>query len=177
MAQAALKYASYAEEAEYYEQVRQPVQEAPAVVAAPAARTRVAAQPRYGISLFAITGFLFVAFLMGLIMLSYAELNSVNVEITGTPGTRYRSKLVGLREKLAAASEQEKRLMIEYERVFDIDEIEAYALAELGMVKPTENGIAAIDAASVDKAVILGSPNAEQGGLTAFFSSVLEYFK
>ncbi|MDR3278268.1 MAG: hypothetical protein LBT12_05785 [Oscillospiraceae bacterium] len=177
MAQAALKYASYAEEAEYYERVKQPVREAPAVVAAPAARIRTAARPRYGISLFAITGFVFIAFLMGLIMLSYAELNSVNVDITGTPGTKYRSKIVGLRDKLAAVNEQEKRLMIEYERVFDIDEIETYAIAELGMVKPTEDGITTIDATPADKAVILGSPNAEQGGFTAFFSSILEYFK
>jgi hypothetical protein len=45
------------------------------------------------------------------------------------------------------------------------------------MVKPTENGITAIDAAPADKAVILGSRGAEKGGLTAFFSSILEYFK
>lgn len=60
-----------------------------------------------------------------------------------------------LSEQLAELEMQQAKLKIAYESAFNLNEIETYALAELGMQKPTADQIYYIDTSSPDKAVVV----------------------
>ncbi|MCF0120231.1 MAG: hypothetical protein HUJ65_01220, partial [Oscillospiraceae bacterium] len=83
-----------------------------------------------------------------------------------------------LAEELEELTENERRLHIEYEKVFDINEIERYATAELGMTKPSASQIFTVDVTPPDKAEVLAADRGAEHPVREFFSflkSLTEY--
>lgn len=140
--------------------------------ARPAVRPQTRAEQRakaaYGISAFAVVGFLVTAVMIVFVLLAYVQYTEVSNET------------VQLQNQLSALSETENKLLVSYESAFNINEIEEYATTVLGMVKPTGDQIETVTTSSNDKAVVLVSDTESEGlltGLSAFFSSLMEYFK
>ena len=137
--------------------------------AIPAARPRENARTAvqgYSISLFSIFGTALV-----LVMLLFVVLAHLSFDTALDENLKLEKRLAGLEQ-------QETRLKIEFESAFDLNEIERYAIEELGMVKPAADQVSVIDSAPKDRAVVI-APEKEEGikGFGAFISSLLEYFK
>jgi len=138
----------------------------------PQAKPEVQAKPRkavgYAISPTACIGFAIAAVMMVFVLLGYIQLNALSNET------------VLLQSELAQLQKQNSKLLIEYEMAFNLNDIEKYAMEELGMVKPSQGQKVEISTAYSDKAEIL-APKAENksfiGTLTGFVSSLLEYLK
>jgi cell division protein FtsL len=124
-------------------------------------------QRYYGISLFAVTGFVVVAALMVFVVLAHVKFNEISA------GT------VELQERLDKLTEEERKLKIEYEDIFDVNEVEEYATNVLGMTKPSQDQIAAVSAEAQDKAVIVddGDDGAGKENMASFLASLVAYFK
>ena len=133
--------------------------------ARPRENTRAAAQG-YSISLFSIFGAALV-----MVMLLFVVLAHISFD------TALDEKLQ-LEKRLESLSQQETRLQLEFEKAFDLNAIERYAIDELGMVKPAADQVNIIDSTPKDRAVVI-APEKEEGirGFGAFISSLLEYFK
>ena len=173
------RYASYgagstaavpAEEG-YYGPAARP-REIPAAIPAevPGERTRAkpAATPKstYSLSLFAIVGTAFVMALMLFVVLA----NISYVEAT--------NETVKLEARIAELTAEERKLQIEYEQTFNMNEIERYAVDVLGMTKPESEQVSVMRAATEDRAQVLEV--ADEGGIKgigSFLSSLLAYFK
>ena len=140
----------------------------------PRAIPRPVHRPR--ISAFAVLGFLFVAFLMVVCVYSHIELARISAEVTGVKAVPPRIKgQTGIIEKLNAQVAENNALHLEYERTFDLKEIEAYATQVLGMVK-AQTATESVDSAiKADRAVIPASAQ-NSGGIKGFFETVTEYF-
>lgn len=140
--------------------------------ARPAVRPQTRAEQRakaaYGISALAVVGFLIIAVMIVFVLLAYVQYTEVSNET------------VQLQNQLSELSEAENKLLVAYESAYNINEVKEYATTVLGMVKPTDDQIENVTTASNDKAVVLVSDTKSDGlfaGLTAFFSSLMEYFK
>ncbi len=72
-------------------------------------------------SAFAVVGFLCIAGLLFMVLLSYVSLTELSEET------------VGLKEELAVLEEEETRLLLKYESAFDLNAVESYATKVLGM--------------------------------------------
>ena len=150
-----------------------PAYDEPARRARPEKRTRKtvrsASQPqsKYGVSPIAILGFAAVAAMLVFVLLGYVKLNDV------ANGTSQ------LEDKLEELTENERRLHIEYEKVFDINEIERYATTELGMTKPSDAQIYTVNVTPPDKAEVLAADSSSGHPVKdfiAFLKSLTEYF-
>lgn len=131
-------------------------------------RTAKKAQKAYGISLYAVVGFVFVAVMMVFVLLAYAKYSEVTNET------------VKLQTRLDELNSQERKLKIEYTNAFDVNDVERYATQVLGMSKPAEDQISTVSATAQDKAVVLKSsddtPNKSESIVT-FLASLVAYFK
>ncbi|HHT17296.1 MAG TPA: hypothetical protein GXZ77_06250 [Papillibacter sp.] len=136
---------------------------------APKATPRVAPKQKrgYGVSLFAVFGFMAVAVMVVSVLLLQVRYEEV------------RSEAVTLQAELRELTELERRLRIEYENAFDVTRVEEYATNVLGMTKPAGPSRAgSISSPAQDKAlVVMAEELPEQSGFSAFITSVLAYFK
>jgi cell division protein FtsL len=130
-------------------------------------RVRPAEKSTYGISLFAVVGAVFAAALMVFVVLAQISFREIAAETAG------------LNRELAALSEQEKRLGIEFESVIKMKEVEQYARDVLGMAPPDADQSVIIQIMPQERAEILrgGEEEGRLRGLGSFISSLLEYFK
>ena len=130
-------------------------------------RQKVKAAPKQALSVFAIVGGVCIAALMFLIVLSHTTLNALS-EQTGA-----------LNEEMKALDDEQARLQIAYESAIDLNEVESYAMSELGMVKAGEHQIHYITNAVEDKAVVLEVDDGGGilGALQRFFNRIAEYFR
>jgi hypothetical protein len=147
--------------------------------AIPAARPRpqaeervkagIRAKPKAGqpLPLFAILGTLAVAFVMILLLQSHVKL------------TELSNEAALLEEKIADLKVKQARLEINYEKAFDLEQVEAYAMAELGMVKAGNEQIVFVNNTLDDKAVILNTKTAASltSKVKAFISNIIAYIK
>ncbi len=142
------------------------VRPAPERQARPSAKPASKTQRYYGVSLFAVTGFVLVAVMMVFVVLAQIKFTEISDETAQ------------LKTQLSALSETERKLQIDYEAAFDINEIEDYATNVLGMAKPVESQIGTVTAAAQDKAVVISAGQSGEGeSLTTFLSSLTAYFK
>lgn len=147
---------------------RPPVKAEPRTVQKPVAKTAQRVQKSYGVSLFAITGFVVVAVMMVFVLLAHVRYNEVT------------SEAVRLQAKLDELSDQERKLKIAYENVFDVYAVEQYATNVLGMSKPSEEQVSAIQSVVYDKAVVVSAENEESDvseSMVTFLASLVSYFK
>ena len=138
--------------------------------AAPTARPRENARAQaaqgYSISLFSVFGAALVMVMLVLVVLAHMSFDTTLDEN------------LKLEKRLAALSQQETKLKIEFESAFDLNQIERYAINELGMVKPAADQINVVDSIPMDRAVVIVQEK-DDGirGFGAFISSLLENFK
>ncbi|MDR2420737.1 MAG: hypothetical protein LBD49_01350 [Oscillospiraceae bacterium] len=141
----------------------------------PAAIPREAAGPR--VSPFSVIGGAFIAFLAAACLFSRIELMDISADITGVrSGVRRIRSRAGIAEKLDARRAENSALRVEYERAFDLKEIERYAVEELGMARAQNAALRGAETAPEDKAVIPASAKAAEGA-GGFMAWILEYFK
>lgn len=149
--------------------IRQPAVKAePKPAARPAAKTAPRMQKSYGISLFAITGFIVVAVMMVFVLLAHIRYNDIT------------SETVRLQARLDELTEQERKLKIEYEKAFDVNNVEQYATNVLGMSKPDDSQVCIVQTTVYDKAVVVSQEKDETlkpESMVAFLASLVSYFK
>jgi Cell division protein FtsL. len=162
----------YGKAAPYREGMGRPVDRQVVIPAPPrineevAVRTRV--QTNQAVSPFALIGFVCAAILLVFTLMAKIQLTAV------TNGT------VTLENKLSDLKVTQNRLLINYEKAFNLTEIEEYATNNLGMQRPRDEQVFYLDSSVPDKAVVLTGKTAKSGFIERFFdavSSISEYFK
>lgn len=149
-------------------EVKPTVRTAPQTAPQSAARTAHKAQKAYGISLYAVIGFVFVAAMMVFVLLAHVKYNEVTNET------------VKLQARLDELNSQERKLKIEYENAFDVNDVERYATQVLGMSKPAEDQISTVSATAQDKAIVMKSSDEsseKNESMVTFLASLVAYFK
>lgn len=127
------------------------------------------ARERIGISPLTFVGFAVAVVMLVMMLFSYMQLAQISSE----------SGL--LLEQIDRLQEEQAKLKVRYESTFNLDEIEQYAINELGMVSPVASQMNYISFSAPDHAVILGETADEQpgvfGGIGEFLTSISEYFR
>jgi cell division protein FtsL len=134
----------------------------------PVPKTAHRAQKSYGVSLFAVTGFVVVAVMMVFVLLAHIRYN----EIT--------SDTVQLQSRLDELADQERKLMIDYEKAFDVNAVEQYATNVLGMSKLDESQVSIVQTTAYDEAVVVNPEKEEthaSENMVTFLASLVSYFK
>ncbi|MCR4771431.1 MAG: septum formation initiator family protein [Oscillospiraceae bacterium] len=148
----------------------EPAAERPAVER-PAEKVRVrperAPARRQYVSVLAVIGSLCTAAALVMVLFSYIRLNAVSHES------------VRLQREIEQLQEENKRLRISYESAFKLEEVEKYAVSELGMVKAETGQVMYINNSQADRAAILGDPDAggPAAGIARFFRRLTEYLR
>jgi len=112
------------------------------------ARPKVALRPAGQVSIFAVAGFLAVAFFAVMVLMSYVQLNVLSDEV------------VDLRAEYSSLKEEEARLLAQYELAFDLKSIEASVTAEGRMVKPQSSQVYYMDLSGNDSVVVFEQEHA-----------------
>ena len=132
------------------------------------ARAEARTQTKYGISVTAIVGFAVVVALL------------LAVLVANVSYTEVSDSVVELQQQMEQLDDAEKKLKIQYEEAFDINEIESYAVNTLHMSKPAADQIASSYANSENKAQVIAAEGEGDGVLerfSSFVSSLESYFK
>jgi len=131
-------------------------------------RARVAAAPatnRQGVSLFAIVGTVFIAALLLLLILAQITYSQASAEANR------------LDTRLTQLNEQHRRLVIDFETVICMNEVESFARDVLGMSRPSSRQTDIIMSSTSDRAEVLApaqrNPIREFG---EFISSLVNQF-
>lgn len=134
-------------------------------------RTKVHVREQEKVSVFAVSGFLAIAAIAVVVLLSYIQLYQINTES------------VNLRSQLTELKTEEAKLSAQYERTFDLQAIEESLLSTGAMVKPKSNQIIYLDLSEPDNAVVY-SQLETAAGVRSFLDSVqqllggaVEYFR
>ena len=125
-------------------------------------------QKAYGISLYAVVGFVIVAVMMIFVLLAHVRYAEVTNET------------VKLRTQMTQLNDQERKLQIAYANAFDATQVEQYATRQLGMTQPSESQLGTISVTAQDSAVVadtqqVTTPANESMG--TFLASLVAYFK
>ena len=132
-------------------------------------RTRVQVREAGEVSLFAVIGFVAVGIFVALLMWSYSQYVVAS------------DQLVSLRGELSQLQEENVLLSAQYEKVFDMDRIQA-AVGDT-MVRPTGDQIVYLDLSEPDSVVLYGEEDAARGpmglleGIQDIADSILSYFR
>lgn len=128
-------------------------------------RPKVQVRPAGQVSLFAVAGFLAVAMVAVLVLLSYVRLTVLSDEV------------VSLREEYDTLKSEEAHLMAQYELAYDLKSIEAAVTADGRMVKPQSSQIYYMDLSGNDSVVVYENSTAATLGskLEEFMDTVAEY--
>ena len=132
-------------------------------------RTRVQVREAGEVSPFAVIGFIAVGIFAALVMFSYAQYMVASDE------------LVTLRGNLTELQDQNVLLSAQYEKVFDMDRIQA-AVGDT-MIRPTSDQIVYLDLSEPDSVVLNGEEETSQGalgfleGLRDIFENLFAYFQ
>lgn len=129
-------------------------------------RPKKAVQTKYGISAFAIVGYVAVAVMLVLVVMTYVQYTTV------------AAQTVEYREYIETLSSDQRKLTIQYEKTFDLNEIELYAKSVLGMDAPQERQLGEVALNASDKAIVYSSEeqNGIIGSLASAVRTVMAYF-
>lgn len=122
---------------------------------------------RQSISPFAVIGYLCAAVLVVFTLMAKIQLTAVT------------DQSAHLEVQLAELQVAQNRLLINYEKAFNLTEIEEYASNTLGMQRPRDEQLYYLSSAVPDKAVILEGGGSESFGDRIFdlLASLSEYFR
>lgn len=93
--------------------------------------------------------------------------------------TEVSDQAVSLESQLSDLKVEQTRLLIEYESVFNMTEVEEYATSVLGMQRPRDEQIYYINSLVQDKAVVIDSASDKEGLFDRIYDllkSIGEYF-
>lgn len=124
-------------------------------------RTKVQVREQERVSVFAVTGFVAVAIVAVVVLLSYIQLYDVN------------SQVVSLRSELSTLKTEEAKLSAQYQMEFDLQELEESLLSSGSMIQPKSNQIIYMDLSEPDN-VIIYSNEQEDGVIAQFFQQAQE---
>lgn len=131
-------------------------------------KPRKAVQTKYSISAFSVVGFIVVAVMAVMMLMSYIAYTDAAADTM-----EYKNRIEDLTEK-------QRKLTVAYEQAFNINEVEAYARNVLGMDKPARDQIGTAATGSYDRAIVYDQTeiNDTSGikGLFTFLSNLSEYF-
>lgn len=130
-------------------------------------KTDTVTRTRSGISPLAFTGTVLVVVLLTLVLLAQIQMMAIS---TAT---------VDLESQIAQMEARRDKLTEEYEIIFNLKDVEAYALDVLGMQEPVDSQIQYLTGVSAaDKAVVIRQESADMfsRGLEDILSSVKAYF-
>ena len=132
-------------------------------------RTRVQVREAGEVSPFAVIGFLAVGIFAALVLWSYSQYIVTS------------DQLVTMRSELSDLQEENVRLSAQYEKVFDMERIQA-AVGDT-MVRPTNDQIVYLDLSEPDSVVLYGQEETSQvpqgllDGLKELFGDLFAYFQ
>lgn len=156
----------------YREKMDRPVERQVIIPAAPKIKERAAAatqvKTKQGIAPLAILGYACAAILVIFSLMAKIQLT----EVTDTSAQ--------LETQLTDLNVAQNRLLINYEKAFNLTEIEEYATTELGMQRPREEQVFYLENTVPDKAVIISSSENNDSFADRVFdalASISEYFK
>ena len=132
------------------------------------ARADAKAQSWYNISVAGVVGFVVIVVLLLAVLVA-----TVNY-------TEMSDSVVKLQQRLEELNDTEKKLKIQYEKAFDINEIESYAVNELHMAKPAADQVATSAVNAGNRAEIIAVEGEGEGffsSVSTFISSLIGYFK
>ena len=158
----------------YREKMDRPVDRQVIIPAPPRIREQTATaakvKTKQGVSPLAIIGYACAAILIVFTLMAKIQLT----EVTDTSAQ--------LEEQLSDLNTAQNRLRINYEKAFNLTEIEEYATTQLGMQRPRDEQVYYLESTVPDKAVILSGKDDENKAsfvdrVFDAFSSIAEYFK
>ncbi|MDR1132214.1 MAG: cell division protein FtsL [Oscillospiraceae bacterium] len=162
----------YGREGTYSGRTDRPVDRQVVIPAAPRLREQTVAETYaktgQSVAPLAVIGYICAAVLLVFTLMAKIQLT----EVTDTAAK--------LEQQLGELKVAQNRLLIEYEKAFNLTEIEKYATRELGMQRPREEQLFYLSGAVPDKAVVLGGEDdGESFGDRLFgaLSSIAEYFR
>lgn len=122
-------------------------------------RARVMVRPAGYVSPTAVIGFLAVAVVAVMILMSYVRLTAAGNEV------------VQLRKESSALSEEHSKLLSEYELAFDLKTVEEVATTQVGMTKPQPGQEITMDISEPDSAKVYQK---EEGVFSKLWNSVAD---
>lgn len=156
----------------YREKMDRPVERQVIIPAAPRIREQAAAAARVktkqGIAPLAMIGYACAAILVVFSLMAKIQLTTVT------------NSSAQLESQLSDFNVAQNRILINYEKAFNLTSIEEFATTELGMQRPREEQVFYLESTVPDKAVIINSGDNKVGfGDRVFDSlaSIAEYFK
>lgn len=162
----------YSKAAPYHEGMGRPVERQVIIPAPPKIKEEVAVrakvQTNQAVSPFAIIGFACAAILLVFTLMAKIQLTTVT------------NDTVTLENQLSDLKVAQNRLLINYEKAFNLTEIEENATKSLGMQRPRDEQIFYLDSNVPDKAVVMNNNGTKSGFVERVFdaiSSISEYFK
>ena len=130
-------------------------------------KVQTAVRTRQGVSPLAMLGSLVVVILLVLTLLAQIQLVGIS------------QRAVALEEQITALEAEKTKLTVEYESVFNLKDVEEYAVGVLGMQEPRDDQIYYLtNVSSADKAVVISDNGTSMfsTGLEDLLSSVKAYF-
>jgi len=162
----------YSKAAPYHEGMGRPVERQVIIPAPPRINDEVAARAKVetsqSVSPLAVIGYACAAILLIFTLMAKIQLTSVT------------NDTVALENQLSDLKVSQNRLLINYEKAFNLTEIEEYATVNLGMQRPRDEQIYYMDSSVPDKAVVINNDDSKSGFIERLFdavSSFAEYFK
>ena len=130
-------------------------------------RPKVEVRPAGKVSLFAVAGFVTVAALAVMILMSTVQLMSVSDEV------------VSIENQIRELKSEEATLLARYEMAYDLGAIESAVTADGSMSRPQAGQIIYVDLIEPDIVVLYSQTEAAEGlwgSITQFWDSLLAYF-
>ena len=130
-------------------------------------RPKVEVRPAGKVSLFAVAGFVTVAALAVMILMSTVQLMSVSDEV------------VSIENQIRELKSEEATLLARYEMAYDLGAIESAVTADGSMSRPQAGQIIYVDLTEPDSVVLYSQTEAAEGlwgSITQFWDSLLAYF-
>lgn len=156
----------------YREKMDRPVERQVIIPAPPKIKEQAATATRVktkqGIAPIAIIGYACAAILVIFSLMAKIQL------------TELTDNSAQLETQLSDLNVAQNRLLINYEKAFNLTEIEEYATTQLGMQRPRDEQVFYLENTVPDKAVIISSSDSKDGFFDRVFdalASLAEYFK
>ena len=121
------------------------------------------------IALTAVIGYLIAGLLLVMVLMSYIQFTIIS------------DQSVSIAAQITQLKEEHARLIVDFERAVNLNEVERYAIQELGMIAPTSDQFNYFDLSGTDTAIILkdgkGSDSAADGFFKGIVNGLAEYFE
>ncbi len=133
-----------------------------------AARPHKKAAVKQNIAPFGVLGLLAAAMMLVLVLMGNVQLAAISAEASK------------VQNQISDLQNNEAKLKIQYERTFELDKIEQYAVNQLGMIPSSSGRVYYLNASTPDKAEIIHGSDNNPGvfkSINTFLSRVVEYFK